>query len=74
MKLVQGILKSLKYIGILLIVLYLFLVVKFYISPIESGIKERSVITRIEEAFAEALFMIVMPPFMLIMSIYKKSK
>ena len=56
-KYVSMFLKVLKYIGIFLLVVYLYLVVKFYNNPMTSNeIKDKSFIDRLEEAFTEALF------------------
>ena len=74
MKLVKGLLKSLKYIGIILIVLYVFLVVKFFISPMQTRVKTEPVIKRIKEAFGEALLVIVIAPMMFIVGIYKQNQ
>ena len=56
-KYVRTIGKVLKYIGIFLLVVYLYFVVKFYNNPMTSNeIKDKSFIDRLEEAVAEALF------------------
>ena len=56
-KYVSMFLQVLKYIGIFLLVVYLYFVVKFYNNPMTSNeIKDKSFIDRLEEAAAEALF------------------
>jgi hypothetical protein len=56
-KYVSMFLQVLKYIGIFLLVVYLYLVVNFYNNPMTSNeIKDKSFLDRLEEAAAEALF------------------
>ena len=56
-KYVSMFLQVLKYIGILLLVVYLYFVVKFYNNPMTGKwIEDKPFIDRLEEAAAEALF------------------
>ena len=56
-KYVSMFLQVLKYIGIFLLVVYLYLVVKFYNNPMTGKwIVDKPFIDRLEEAAAEALF------------------
>ena len=56
-KYVSMFLKVLKYIGIFLLVVYLYFVVKFYNNPMTGKwIEDKPFIDRLEEAAAEALF------------------
>ena len=56
-KYVSMFLQVLKYIGILLLVVYLYLVVKFYNNPITGKwIEDKPFIDRLEEAAGEALY------------------
>ena len=55
-KYVTMLLKFLKYVGILLLIGYLYLVVDFYNNPMQKGIRDKSFIDRLEEALAEALY------------------
>ena len=56
-KYVRTIVKVLKYIGIFLLVVYLYFVVKFYNNPMTGKwIEDKPFIDRLEEAAAEALF------------------
>ena len=56
-KYVRTIVKVLRYIGILLLVVYLYLVVKFYNNPMTGKwIEDKPFIDRLEDAAAEALF------------------
>ena len=52
----KTVLTILKWIGILLLMGYLYLVVLVYNNPMSSSVKGKPFIDRLEEAFAEALY------------------
>jgi len=64
---INMILKFLKYIGILLLIGFVYLVISFYNNPIDPTKKNSPFIDRVKEAIASALFVgiatVIMVPY-----------